>query len=492
MIISGITLENLDKIDLSQLRDPNFFSKVEDFVYGLDAEGSPDNARVVFLSLTDLISKADDNRETLAKKYFPILCALRLIGLSSVSDQEKESFISQNLTVLLNQDYADLKYWLNFLFVSYGYDEELSKNLQNLFISAISQSNSRIGDKDMRISTGLVKPFVKNWIYDYNGSSLTYQSKKTVADETSYTNQSPNAKLLSKLERITLLKLLRLYDWLRFDAVKPKLEVEEPALPAEILITSVNYPPVAPGVAAKPVPAKPVSDFDKKLAGVAASTAHGQDLEVIRKQMEPKQANPAPSLRTFEKTAPPLAPAEIRREVGTQELQAHQETVRPVFKPAPVAPAPRPIAPKPAASIYPSSLPTPPPPVRRLDETPYQLGGEAKIGLHSLDKINVIEDLKKVDVSVLREGPVDVQTQALRSKILNLANANKILPYYTVNAFEQSPLFNAYLEIGSAIIADNSSDRKAAFKVAAAKVGSQLTFQEFEAIADLKKEIERL
>jgi hypothetical protein len=109
-----------------------------------------------------------------------------------------------------------------------------------------------------------------------------------------------------------------------------------------------------------------------------------------------------------------------------------------------------------------------------------------------LDQIRVIDDLKKVELSSLREGPVGVQIQILKSIILNLANANKLLPYYTVSAFEQSPLFRAYLQVGSAIIADNNPDRITAFKNAAAKVGSQLTLQEFEAIADLKKEIERL
>ena len=59
-------------------------------------------------------------------------------------------------------------------------------------------------------------------------------------------------------------------------------------------------------------------------------------------------------------------------------------------------------------------------------------------------------------------------------------------------AFEQSPLFKAYIQVGSAMINDSTVDRAAAFKQAAAKTGSTLTLQEFEGIADLKKEIEKL
>src|SRR3989338_7426146 len=92
MMINRITIENLKRIDQGTLLDPTFFTKVEDFVYEIEAEGSPDMAREIFLSVSATLNKSD---ERAIKKYLPILCALRLISLISVSDNEKKNISSK-------------------------------------------------------------------------------------------------------------------------------------------------------------------------------------------------------------------------------------------------------------------------------------------------------------------------------------------------------------------------------------------------------------
>jgi hypothetical protein len=290
---------------------------------------------------------------------------------------------------------------------------------------------------------------------------------------------------------------------------------------SEVAVPAPRPTPIPPAPVRKTEPAKPATDFDKKLEAVGTASqgsSVGRDLEAMRRQMAnaktqlgspPVGEMSSPTLRKVEQdregelkpTSPsqvPEAPSlgaprnplprgegkseEIKREVAAQELPAHKQQIasssRPVGTPRKdeKSAAPKPVAPKPFVSPSPS---------------PDRSNAQESKG-KSLDQINIIDDLKKIDLQSLRQGPAATQTQTIKAKILHLARANKLLPYYTVIAFEESPLFKAYLQVGSAMIGDSNPDRKDAFKNAAFKAGSQLTQQEFEAIADLKKEIEGL
>ena len=91
----------------------------------------------------------------------------------------------------------------------------------------------------------------------------------------------------------------------------------------------------------------------------------------------------------------------------------------------------------------------------------------------------------------MRQGELAGQISLIRSKITALAQTNKVLPFYVVSAFEESPLYNSYLKIGAAMIADSNPNRAQAYEAAARDIGGDtLTLREFEAMADLRKQIE--
>jgi hypothetical protein len=347
-------------------------------------------------------------------------------------------------------------------------------------------------------------PTIANWLKDYARSTFLTKDKTTrgTFEELTYINQSNNVRKLSKDERDLLLKILKLDDWLRYSELKydfgingqpPALDEElsdkehklipeelvkilgeseaqaqvpvqptPPALPKVQPV--VSKPRLQPSASVSVAPKSPLSDFDKKLAQVAAPVAHGQDLEVLRRQLEPTKV--AAVVKVASAPAVAISAEEIKRELAEPELPGHKEE----------------IASSPSRVIQKNEAP-------RKDERRMI---QRSTGLKSLDQITVTDDLKKVDLAHLRQGPVQAQTQLIKSKILSLASANKLLPYYLVNAFEQSPLFKAYLQIGSTMIEDENKDRVAAFKDAADRLNSDLSLQEFEAIADLRKEIERL
>jgi hypothetical protein len=110
------------------------------------------------------------------------------------------------------------------------------------------------------------------------------------------------------------------------------------------------------------------------------------------------------------------------------------------------------------------------------------------------DEIKSIDDLSKITPAFLRKhGDVKIRTEFIRHKIIELSQAANQIPYHAVNSFERSPLFRIYLLQGSAMITgDQRSDFAAATKLLTDKGMEVLSQDEFEAMADLRREIEKL
>ncbi len=181
------------------------------------------------------------------------------------------------------------------------------------------------------------------------------------------------------------------------------------------------------------------------------------------------------------KAAAGIAPApkanfkdELKREVTTPELKGDVQV--PIPPPAPVAEAAKPQTKSEVALMDIEAKP--------LNE------------LVSLSQIRTVQDLKKIQTAHLRQNDLAKQIQLIKSKIIALINANRVLPYYVVNAFEASPLFQTYLSIGEKLITNTNPDRNQAYNdsVEAAQANDEdtLKIEEFEAIADLRKQIEQL
>jgi hypothetical protein len=208
----------------------------------------------------------------------------------------------------------------------------------------------------------------------------------------------------------------------------------------------------------------------------STSKDHGASLEALKAVA---QTAPKPAADAFAK--------ELKREVMTPEL-SKPTAEESGIKPGPAIPKPQP---KPNVTTklapMPKELSVPRVPYK-APQVPTPTGG-----LKSLMDIRTVDDLKKVQTDHLRQGELAGQLNLIRAKIFSIAQANKLLPFYTVNAFEQSPLFKSYLAIGAAMIADPNPDRTDAFRKAVDTAGvEKLTLREFESVADLRKQIEQL
>jgi hypothetical protein len=208
--------------------------------------------------------------------------------------------------------------------------------------------------------------------------------------------------------------------------------------------------------------------------------SHGASLESLKKVAQPVGATMQASANQFGK--------ELGREVATKEIGTEIVGVLP----APTAAA----TPKPMPhTIAPPSKPTPRVVPPRSVAVPSDLKAADPDSVPLLKSFKSIKDLATIEVAHLRQGKVSDQIRLILELIMKLSKAGKTMPYFGVQEFEKSPLFKTYLMIGAALIGDNTPDRRLAFEKAmrkASAAGSDImSQQEFEAVADLRKQIEQ-
>src|SRR3989344_1594444 len=324
-------------------------------------------------------------------------------------------------------------------------------------------------------------------------------------------------------------------------AIRSNVEITPPPTAQPVATKPVAQPVVPvkpieePGYKPEMASHEPTA-FEKRLAEASGSSGqHGVDLQVLRRQMEKtgsreqgtgskrqitdnreqisensKQItdNIVPVVKAI---IPPLAPDqiphqvrdgsakavadEIKREVTTPELPAHLQSPPKLKIEAPKPgsvpekdrhPPERSVQERAGATAQISPLPEKQSLAMGLEKKPVAAPRpvfQPRVNatpplLFSLDKIQSIDDLTKIELANLRQGPPLSQTQIIKSKVIDLVKANEILPYYVINAFEQSPLYKAYLDHGQALVSGLET--------------YDMSQAEFEAIADLKNQLGQL
>lgn len=483
--IVSITWENFQQLKPDWLASDDLAYELKLFV--MDVCDSKDIADMgfVLIRLSDLVrsaTKLAENRPDLLREYLRLAAVLKASMLCGLIDSEAELFFKENLLLALEVSDFDLIDPIKELFsLAKGFPDRIEDQRQR-FIHQIDENLEFLGTETMEMGgfEGERSPSVRNWIKDYIQFSSIYSlpsstglSKRGALERAAYMIQSKNVKKLSNDERSILLRLLELYDWLRFEVTK-----------SDNTQTKIKVP-------------------------------HGQNIEAFKKKLQEQtvKMNERPS------TPSPLNPhpqgernkqvdlaKEIQREVKTPELPAEPEekelpaSTPPIEKEVNKTPVVSAvdknvialenlakISRQPAEPFLEPPIPAFKEPIKPFRETPIQPFREP---VHSFreefdsqnirpSELNNLEDLKKIGLPYLRQGSLQTQISNLKYQISDLAKANKVFPFVAVMAFEQSPLFKSYLAHGSS-------------KVIGSGDAGEMSQEEFEAMADLRKEIERL
>lgn len=409
----------------------------------------------------------------LTKKIHDLTLKINWLYPMALDGNRKKELIGMSLLFAIKQGLNPIETisrWLDY----YEFNFEPDKQRRADLLYLISDNEEIIGNSKIQLSTGEeASPTVKNWIKDYMSSVKESSVVTGNFDKINFLNKNVNVQKLAAQEKEILSKVIDIYRLLKYpkrqiaaqssnayipSVVAPKLSTSSvsPTEPASKVIPAPN---IVEKVIAPSLGKTLKSEFDQKLS--QAGTPHGASLSSLRARIAERTVAEQQALS---KKTPDLTPEEIKREVATPELPAHQ-VQKIVPRPVPMTP----IIPKIAATQPVAPRPIPASPAKITFVAPKM----------PVANIQVVDDLKKLEVASLREGDLADQIRLIRNKISSLAAAGNLLPFYLVQAYEQSPLFRAYLLHGS--------DR-----VAGTAANADLTQEEFEALADLRKELGHL
>lgn len=437
-----------------------------------------DESRETHSILKDKIHQFETGLDKdIAGTYVDLLKLLEMSQNRFLSVSKQLGYYSDSILLLYKYDLDPQE----FFEVSFLLSDNISGNDKALARSAFEKNTEIVGHQPLEVE-GHEKKLssnIQNWLADFRAiTGKTNIEPIGGYAKAYYFNNSKNYSSLQPNDRELLKRILDFYEWLhkpstiffpiesskedKFTEQKNKFAI--PQVPPQTMNVPAPRPVVTP-VQLKPVPPPAPKPVMPKVAQVPQ---HGQDLDVLRKQMEQSKVNFIPQAKPVITPRPETNPVldEIKREISEKELPAYKEALPP------------PLIDSKEGGIPPTA-------VTRKDT-------QVKNSLASLNDIQTIEDLKKIDLSIFRQAPLLNQIQLIKEKIVYLSRVNNVIPYYAVNAFEQSPLFQVYLKVGSSAIQDTDADREMALANSVSKSGSDITIHEFERIADLREDIEHL
>ncbi len=449
-----VTTSNIDQFNLGEER---IYDQVVFVVEFLTEGYSPGDVYRFLRKLEPLVNKKKMPTD-LSEKYQALIIRLKYFSLPILEPNETSELIKHNLLYPFKNSF-DLKDRIYRMFSPESVDRQ-DLSTKNGLVQAIETNEERIGTNT-----------VGGWLKEYK--KTTGENAPGTLELVKFITENKSAVLLNDDAKTLLKEVLSFYDWLRYRSIDVagvlgiNQEQQRPI--------SAPLPKFTP-----PKPAISMTAFEKKLAqtqtaehGEPASTrvrtdleesTRGGDLKSLKNRIEAAKVKEAP------KSGIKMDMDEINREVKTKELPAHKGMIAAVPKPViPLKPVrmvsnPKPVAPLPSLK-----------PIMQLKPV---MSSNALMSMGKpLTEINSMDDLKNIDVKHLRQGPVAAQLELIKTKIMDISHASKVLPFYAVAAFEQSPLFRAYLAAGTSLVSGGKSE---------------LTQQEFEAVADLKKQIESL
>ncbi len=448
--LESLEIPTLINLSLDELKNQEVIARIEEMGEDDQYAAEPMAAREFYETL-DAVMRKYSGQFNGTREYtalYTIMQKMLWQALPALEKKMKQQLLAENLIFTVKQKIDILTNLEAYLYL-YEFGVGPDTEERQIFIYALTHNQERLGNEQITLKSGeTVPPHVANWIKDFSSYTDSGLELKGESYElTQYLYSSPNVKKLGADDKQILAQIITIYNHLRNPKYIP--EIEKPEAPS----TPQAKAPIAPKPIAPAPPAtipKPIN-FDQRLAqvsrpspmgearpneiGAAAPVSHGADLQMLKKQVVQTESVAGPKMATAE------LPTQQTKEIITE---------------APAA--------KPGSVINSWSAP--------------DKQNEEKMALTSLNEIKTMDDLKKISAGNLRQGNLNSQTQLIKSKITSIAAANRMLPYFAVTAFEASPLFQSYLLMGSAKMSGQSN--------------ADLSKEEFEAIADLRKQIETL
>lgn len=216
-------LENISKLTMDDLRNPEVFSRLKELAAEIDTYGLLKEANYLLEYLIGLLNRNKElaqNEPRLFKDYQRLIVYLKFLTLISQSINEIEDLFRKHLLLALRKE-VDLKECLRLLFLI-KLDEDTGYNIRRGIIKAVEANEEKIGKENLAGGADRlpIYPYIKNWLRDYISFFPAEKEARGELEQVTYLNQNKNFKKLNQEEKKILTGLIKLYDFLCFPAAE--------------------------------------------------------------------------------------------------------------------------------------------------------------------------------------------------------------------------------------------------------------------------------
>lgn len=284
-----ITDTNFKLLQPEWLENEELMLKLKGYVFEIVQSGNTLDSMDCFEHLQKLLTqnpRLAQNRPDILMEYLRMLAILKSTFLMNLPEGDIEAFFRENLLFCLDVQDFDLGEQVYLLLGLYRKDTKEFVEFKMQIQRAVESNREFLGENQILLlgENRTVYPTVANWLLDYKQFSVSFSmaSRAEVLsrrggtlggslERVSYLQKNPNARNLTKDEKVILFKLLEFYDWIRSAKPTPQyipffssyVQIENFELPGKVLETNEPLlPPVVP--APKGVlPQRPMEEVKK-------------------------------------------------------------------------------------------------------------------------------------------------------------------------------------------------------------------------------------
>ncbi|OGG87128.1 hypothetical protein A3B87_00325 [Candidatus Kuenenbacteria bacterium RIFCSPHIGHO2_02_FULL_39_13] len=217
-----MSLAKLKSLTPEQLSDGRVFSDILNFVLQTGFNRDMGDANQIYINLSKKLRDGERGftDDSLNYKYHICLAYVGWLSFALRKQDEMEDLISNYLLFGVQSDIDVVEKVRERLFF---YANDVGNlNERQLMINSLKENEESLGRAQIKVDREGEEQVsrIKNWILDYD-RFINKPGEKGDVEKVTYVNQNLNARQLKHDDRNLLLKILKIYDFLRFVPVIP-------------------------------------------------------------------------------------------------------------------------------------------------------------------------------------------------------------------------------------------------------------------------------
>ncbi len=219
--ISDMDIDQVIKLTPHDLLDSESYGRIGQKVLDIERASLYSDAVKLSAFLQNFLDKnlpLEQRYTDLFSRYRKLILWLKGIALPFIENQDLETIFSSNLLALFNLD-IDVREKLRILFKGW-WDPFLRGEKRGILLRAMGRNMEKIGKYTMQVEQGRsVSSTVSSVIADYNRLSRPDEQRGNI-EEMYYLSHSANIRQFSKEDREKVLKILQVYNFVRYPPVE--------------------------------------------------------------------------------------------------------------------------------------------------------------------------------------------------------------------------------------------------------------------------------